>query len=225
MKHFLIISAIAIAMSGNFSASGQTAPTPATDKYGFYSVTNCPTSLPFIKAATEEQEDGSYNVNIYRGRQLAQTINCETTSGDLYYFDANFDGNIDILVGPAASRNFSIILLWDDEKGQFVAGEDYINGNLLVNPTKKFIVGQGAGSYCSEYYTRYIWHGKQLVPIETLIEINDPTAYAEYGVKCRFTLVVSDNFDNIEANKTYEANKISKLPEEWRTIINAYGVR
>ena len=224
MKHFIILAAIAIAMSGDFTASGQTAPCPATDKYGFYSVSDCPTSLSFIKASTEEQEDGSYNVNIYRGRELAQTINCEATSGTLHYFDANFDGNIDIMVGPAASRNYSTILLWDDEKHEFVADEGTINGNLLVNPKKKFIAGQGSGSYCSEYYTRYIWHGNKLMPVETLVEINDPKAYAEYGVKCRYTIVVSDNCDNIKANKTYETNKKSKLPKEWLIILAAYGM-
>lgn len=228
MKHIISFLAIAIIAIGNFNSTAITkkkADMPVkTDKYGFYSVLSCPTSLSFLKAASEQEEEGTYTVNIYRGRNLSQSFNLEVTSGDLHFFDANFDGNIDIMAGPATSREYSAILLWDESKKEFVANEGYLNGNFLVNPTKKIIVGQGSGSYCSEYYTRYIWHGQKLVPIETLVEITDPKAYAEYGVKCRYTLVVSDNFDNIKANKTYETNKKSKLPKEWLDILAAYGM-
>ena len=199
---------------------------PKTDKRGFYSITDCPTSLSFIKAATEKQDDGSYKVNIYRGRELSQTFDFEVTSGDLYYLDANFDGNMDILVGPAASRNYSTILLWNDKKGEFVQmeGSEYLNGNFIVNPSKKFLVGQGSASYCSEYYTRYTWQGNKLVATETLVEINDPKAYKEYGVKRRYTIVKGDKIDKIAANKKLETNKKSKLPSEWRTILASFGM-
>ena len=144
---------------------------------------------------------------------------------DLYYLDANFDGNMDILVGPAASRNYSTILLWDDNKGEFVPMEgNPLNGNFLVNPGKKFLVGQGSGSYCSEYYTRYTWQGNRLVATESLIEITDPKAYREYGVKRRYTVVEGDNFDNVAANKKIETNKKSQLPAQWRTILASYGM-
>ena len=199
---------------------------PKTDKRGFYSITDCPTSLSFIKAATEKQDDGSYKVNIYRGRELSQTFDFEVTSGDLYYLDANFDGNMDILVGPAASRNYSTILLWNDKKGEFVQmeGSEYLNGNFIVNPSKKFLVGQGSASYCSEYYTRYTWQGNKLVATETLVEINDPKAYKEYGVKRRYTIVKGDKVDKIAANKKLETSKKSKLPSEWRTILASFGM-
>ncbi len=198
---------------------------PKTDKRGFYNVVDCPTSLSFIKASSEEQDDGNYKVNIYRGRELAQTFSFEVTSGDFYYLDANFDGNMDILVGPAASRNYSTILLWDDNKGEFVPMEgNPLNGNFLVNPGKKFLVGQGSGSYCSEYYTRYTWQGNRLVATESLIEITDPKAYREYGVKRRYTVVEGDNFDNVAANKKIETNKKSQLPAQWRTILASYGM-
>lgn len=227
MKQVLIIAFIAIVAWGNMAAkSGAASLHPKTDKHGFYNILDCPTTLSFIKATTEEQNDGSYNVTIYRGRDVSQTFYIEdVTSGDLYYLDANFDGSIDILVGPATSRNYSTILLWDDEIGEFVPMEgDYLNGNFLVNPSKKLLVGQGSASYCSEYYTRYIWNGNRLVPTEILIEINDPKAYKEYGVKRRYTIVKGDNLDNIAGNKKFETNKKSKLPAEWRTILDSYGM-
>ncbi|MBO4723596.1 MAG: hypothetical protein J5629_11820 [Muribaculaceae bacterium] len=223
-KAFYIIILAAVALLP-LQALAQSKLQPKTDKYGFYSVVDCPTSLSFIKAATEQQEDGSYNVNIYRGRELSQSFNFEVTSGDLYYLDANFDGNMDIFVGPAASRNYSTILLWDDNLGEFSPMNDgYLNGNFLVNPIKKFLVGQGSASYCSEYYTRYVWKGNRLVVTETLIEITDPNAYKEYGVKRRYTLIKGDNLDKIAANKKVETNNKSKLPAEWRTILKEYGM-
>ncbi len=228
MRHVISFLAIAIIAIGNITASAQAkSDIPVkTDKYGFYSVQSCPTSLPFLKAATEEQDDGNYKVNIYRGRHLSQSFNFEVTNGDLHYLDANFDGNIDIMVGPAASRNYSTILLWDDNRGEFVPmiSKDYLNGNFLMNPSKKFFVGQGSGSYCSEYYTCYSWKGNRLVADETLIEITDPKAYAEYGVKRRYTVIKGDNCDNVAANKICETSKKSKLPSKWRTILAAYGM-
>ena len=198
---------------------------PKTDKRGFYNVVDCPTSLSFIKAASEQQDGGTYKVSIYRGRELAQTFDLDVTSGDLYYLDANFDGNIDIFVGPAASRNYSTILLWDDKSGEFVPMEgEVLNGTILVNPGKKFLVSLGSGSYCSEYYTRYTWQGNRLVATETLVEINDPKAYKEYGVKRRYTVVKGANLDNIAANKKVETNKKSSLPSEWRVIIASFGM-
>lgn len=198
---------------------------PKTDKYGFYNVVDCPTSLSFIKTTCESQDDDTYKVSIYRGRELAQSINLDVTGNDLYYLDANFDGNMDIFVGPAAPRNYSTILLWDDNSGEFVPMEgEVLNGTILVNPSKKFLVSIGSGSYCSEYYTRYVWQGNRLVTTETLVEINDPKAYKEYGVKRRYTVVKGNNLDNIAANKKVETSKKSKLPTEWRAIIASFGM-
>ena len=232
MRHFLTIIMLAVLAVGNFSTSayGKTtssnrSTTPATNKYGFYNVLNCPTSSSSIKATTEEKDDEGYNVNIYRGQTLAQTILCEdVTSGDVHDFDANFDGNLDIIVGPAASRNCSIILLWNEKDGKFekMSETEGLNGNLLVNPKKKIIVSQASGSYCSEYYTKYIWQGNRLIPTETLIEILDPKAYSEYGVKHRYTIIVGADEDNISSSKTLETDKKAKLPLEWRQIINSY---
>ena len=101
---------------------------------------------------------------------------------------------------------------------------DVLNGTILVNPSKKFLVSLGSGSYCSEYYTRYAWVGNRLVTTETLIEITDPKAYKEYGVNRRYTIVKGNNLDNIAHNKKLETNKKSKLPVEWRSIIASFGM-
>lgn len=200
---------------------------PKTDKHGFYSIINCPTSLSFLKATSYQQEEGTYNVSVFRGRELAQSFSLEVTSGDLYYLDANFDGNMDILAGPATSRNYSTILLWNDDEGEFVPmeGDMYmLNGDFIVNPGKKFLVGACSGSYCSQYYTRYTWRGNRLVADQTLIEITDPKAYREYGVRHRYTLIKGGDLEKIDANKKVVTNKKSQLPAEWRIILMEFGM-
>ena len=66
IKFRLAIIAV-VAMISSMAWAQETFPVK-TDKYGFYSVQSTPTSVAFIKASTEENEDGSRTVNIYRGR-------------------------------------------------------------------------------------------------------------------------------------------------------------
>lgn len=222
IKFRLVIIAV-VAMISSMAWAQETFPVK-TDKYGFYSVQSTPTSVAFIKAATEENEDGSRTVNIYRGRELAQSIVCDVTSGDLHFFDANFDGNLDIMVGPAESRNYSTILLWDDARGEFVAMEqsEPLNGYFMVDPKRKQLISVGSSSYCSMYYEVLQWKGKKLVAVESLIEISDPTAYGEYGVSRRYTIIKGNNFEKIKANLKSQVAKRSALPQLWKNRLNAY---
>ena len=199
IKFRLAIIAV-VAMISSMAWAQETFPVK-TDKYGFYSVQSTPTSVAFIKASTEENEDGSRTVNIYRGRELAQSIVCDVTSGDLHFFDANFDGNLDIMVGPAESRNYSY---------------------FMVDPKRKQLISVGSSSYCSMYYEVLQWKGKKLVAVESLIEISDPTAYGEYGVSRRYTIIKGNNFEKIKANLKSQVAKRSALPQLWKNRLNAY---
>ena len=121
MKKFISLIVVAIAVLGSVTTIAQNTFFHAkTDKNGFYKVLDCSTTPSYFKATSEQNEDGSYNVKIYHGRQLAQTIKCDVTGKELYFLDANFDGNLDIVVGPATARNYSTILLWSDKKNEFV---------------------------------------------------------------------------------------------------------
>jgi len=196
-----------------------------TDKYGFYNVLSTPTSIAFCKASTVQNADGEYVVNIYSGRQIAQSITCtDVTSGDLHFLDANFDGNIDIMVGPASPRNYSTILLWSDDKHEFVpmSEDNTLNGFFLVDPKNKVWVSMGSGSYCSTYYQILKWKGNKLVPVESLIEISDPKSYSEYGVRMRYTIIKGGDYSVKKANRKQETNKRTKLPLEWRKILSAF---
>lgn len=223
MKKYIKLKLMSIiALSGMMAMAQDTFPVK-TDKYGFYSVQNTPTSVAFIKAATQQNDDGTYTVNIYRGRELSQSIVCEVTSGDLHYFDANFDGNLDIMVGPAESRNYNTILLWNDKLGEFepMQGEP-LNGYFIVDPKRKQLLSIGSSSYCSMYYELMQWKGNKLVTVESLIDISDPIVYYEYGVSKHYTIIKGGDYSKIKGNIKLQTNKWSSLPLEWRNRIDAY---
>ena len=69
--------------------------------------------------------------------------------------DANFDGYYDIFIGPATSRNYSNLYLWDTKKQWFyhAVSPDNLNGHFILNPARKQWVSAGSSSYCSMYYT------------------------------------------------------------------------
>lgn len=225
MKKFISLIVVAIAVLGSVTTIAQNTFFHAkTDKNGFYKVLDCSTTPSYFKATSEQNEDGSYNVKIYHGRQLAQTIKCDVTGKELYFLDANFDGNLDIVVGPATARNYSTILLWSDKKNEFVPTGVELNGYFLVNPKAKMWVGLSSNGASSTYYTKYIWKGNKLEVSETLMEFSDPKEYADYGVTTKYTLIKGDDYYSPASVGCVKqrTNKRVKLPKDWQHILNSF---
>jgi len=225
MKKFISLIVVAIAVLGSVTTIAQNTFFHAkTDKNGFYKVLDCSTTPSYFKATSEQNEDGSYNVKIYHGRQLAQTIKCDVTGKELYFLDANFDGNLDIVVGPATARNYSTILLWSDKKNEFVPTGVELNGYFLVNHKAKMWVGLSSNGASSTYYTKYIWKGNKLEVSETLMEFSDPKEYADYGVTTKYTLIKGDDYYSPASVGCVKqrTNKRVKLPKDWQHILNSF---
>jgi len=225
MKKFISLIVVAIAVLGSVTTIAQNTFFHAkTDKNGFYKVLDCSTTPSYFKATSEQNEDGSYNVKIYHGRQLAQTIKCDVTGKELYFLDANFDGNLDIVVGPATARNYSTILLWSDKKNEFVPTGVELNGYFLVNPKAKMWVGLSSNGASSTYYTKYIWKGNKLEVSETLMEFCDPSEYTDYGVTTKYTLIKGDDYYSPASVGCVKqrTNKRVKLPKDWQRILNSF---
>lgn len=225
MKKYLTLIVLAIAALGSVTATAQNDFQAKTDKNGFYKVLDCPTSPSYFKTTAERNEDeGVFNVNIYHGSILAQTIKCDVTSADMHFLDANFDGNLDIVVGPATARNYSTILLWSEKKKQFVPTGVEINGYLLVNPTSKIWAGMNSDGASSTMYQKYTWHGDKLVTDESILVFNNKSDYAAYGVTTKYTLINGDDYySNASVGCVkLRTNKLSKLPKQWQQIINSF---
>ena len=226
MKKYLTIIAIAVAAMGSSTAAAQNEFHPQVNKYGYYKVLDCPTSPSYFKATTEMNDDGTYKVNIFRGRTLAESFNCDVTGGDLHYFDANFDGNLDIMVGPATARNYSTILLWSDKKKGFVPmTEGSLNGYFLVNPKTKTWVGMSSDGASITYYKKMQWKGYKLETIESLMVFSDPKQQSEYGVTTKYTLIKGDDYYSPASVGCVKVrtNKLKKLPKEWQQIIDSFN--
>lgn len=225
MKKYLTLIAIAIVALGCFTANAQNEFQAPTDKNGFYKVLDCPTSPSYFKATAERNEDeGVFIVNIYNGHILAQTIKCDVTSGDMHFLDANFDGNLDIVVGPATARNYSTILLWSDKAKQFVPTGVEINGYLLVNPKSKKWAGMSSDGASSTMYEKYSWHGDKFVADESILVFYDKSEYDAYGVTTKYTLIKgNDYYSNASIGCVkLRTNKLNKLPKEWQRILNSF---
>lgn len=200
------------------------APKPKTDDKGYYSLLDCPQSLPDVEVITQQNDNGSYAVKVLIKGQQVDTFTCESTSDDVRFVDANFDGYYDIFIGPATTRNYSHLYLWDTKKQWFyhAASSDNLNGHFILNPAKKQWVSAGSSSYCSMYYTIFRWDDDKEVDIESLIDISDPTAHKEYGVQRRYTVIRGGDFENITKNRKQHTNRKSALPIKWRTILNEF---
>ncbi len=214
---------MAIAVLG--IAAAQTNFHAPTNKYGYYNVLSCPTSPSFFKATTEQnEEDGTYKVYIYHGNYLAQTIKCDVTGGELHFLDANFDGNLDIVVGPVTSRNYSTILLWSDAEQEFLATGIELNGYYLVNPKSKTWVSLGSNGASTTFYQTYKWNGLALDTDELLMVISDKTTRAEYRVNTLYTLIKGNYYYGLETEKNVikRTDQLKKLPKHWQQIIESF---
>lgn len=230
MKRILALLLLAIVCGSSMTIDSQNynsilkAPKHKTDAKGYYSLLDCPRSIPKVKVNIAKNEFDCYTVKVFITDNLVDTFRCHSTSDDVRFVDANFDGYYDIFIGPATSRNHSSLYLWDAKKQWFYCAvpSDNLNGHFILNPAKKQWVSAGSASYCSMYYTIFRWDDDKEVDIESLIDISDPTAHGEYGVKRRYTVIHGGDFDNIAPNRIMHTNKKANLPKVWKTILSEF---
>ena len=199
------------------------APRPVADANGFVSVLNSPRTAKHLDVAAERDDDGRINVRFYCDGKLIDQAKCEATSCDVRFLDGNFDGYTDVLVGPADSRNYSALFLWDPKYKRFLGTttQDRLNGRFLMHPATRTWISSGSSSYCSMYYSVFRWDDDRQAVTESVIEITDPKAYHEYGVRSRYTRIRGGDFENIAAKRLQEARSLKALPRVWQKRIKA----
>ena len=231
MKRIIGLILFAIVCGSGISIDAQNynsilkARKPKTDANGYYSLLDCPRSIPKVNVAVDKNEFDDYTVKVYIASNLVDTFRCQSTSDDVRFVDANFDGYYDIFIGPATSRNYSNLYLWDTKKQWFyhAVSPDNLNGHFILNPARKQWVSAGSSSYCSMYYTIFSWDDDKEMDIESLIEISDPTARGEYGVSRRYTVIKGGDFEKITPNRKMHTNKRSSLPRRWQIILKEFN--
>ena len=200
------------------------APQIELDESGVISLSKCPTEYDKLEVAVSEDKT---KVTIsYDGQQI-QTLSDPddglVATGDdapIYFMDANFDGHVDIFIGPGESRTYSTLLVWNATAKQFKRIGSLGNPslqNFMLYPTEKSVYEGGSASWCADYFTRSIWENGNLKTVEELSIVNDPEQYGEYDVEKKYT--VKDDQQKV----TLSTDDLSSLPVHWKNVLDNYG--
>ena len=165
------------------STPAMAAPVIELDGEGMFSIDDCPTQYDGLEIVKHK---GEYNLSsidvILDGKQLCSFAfrnddydldNNDYVTGDqVHFLDANFDGYVDIFLGPGCDREYSALFLWDPEQSTFVRvrvnGELQFNGNYQFHPTSQKVYYTGSGSFSSNHAVRLSWQNHDLRSEETL---------------------------------------------------------
>ena len=200
------------------------APAIDPDAEGLISLSQCPSIYDKMEVAVSE-DNTSVSIT-YDGQQLQAITDADdglVATGDgaaIHFMDANFDGFVDIFIGPGESRTYSTLLLWDVAAKQFKrVGKlgDPSFQNIMLYPSKKYLFEGGSSSWCSDFFTRSIWEDGDLKKIEELVIVSDAEQYGEYEVKNKYTLRDSQQEDILSTDD------ISSLPSPWKSVLDRYG--
>ena len=204
------------------------APVIKANEMGYITLKDCPTRAMHVSTFVYDEEDGSLRAKVYVGRTLILWYKDLEVSGakrrEVHYLDANFDGYIDILIGSGESRNYSVLLLWDEEKQSFKKVDNSMNGLLMLDPRSKTLQLEGSASWCSMFYERYGFEGTTMKLKDQLVYITDRSEYGTYGVKATYTVTTDKEpgADGYYRNVQVSTNSKASLPKHWQRIVNAY---
>lgn len=197
------------------------APSITPDADGMITLAQCPTEYEGLKVVVSEDLT---KAEIFLNDQLLQTITDDdqiATDNDasIHFMDANFDGYVDIFIGPGESRTYSTLLTWDPSTRQFkrlgTLGEPSLQ-NFALHPAEKCVFEGGSASYCANYFVRSIWENDALKTLDELIIVSDPEQYGEYEVSGPYTLRDANHDDIISTDDP------SQFPDIWKAILGNY---
>ena len=206
------------------------APAPKTDANGFVKVLDCPTSFPNVRVDSKKAGDSEFELTVFIDGDEMQTIYCdlisysdEQDSRTVRFLDANFDGYIDMLIGPACPREYSALYLWDPDMGEFDRAsynndeDNLLNGYFIFNPKTKTWYSFLAGGAMMSGYEKLTWEDDNLRAVECVLMISDPSNYREYGVKKKYTLYKGSSEN--PGRKIADSNSTKSLPADWQKAI------
>ena len=189
------------------------APSIMTNTEGYYCINrDAPRTLPHLKVVTKEIDGWERMAKIYVNGKLAQTLKYESTVDEIKFFDANFDGYVDILFGAACPREYSAIFLWKPSSKKFIQAMDEdegrFNGLMVVNPDKKELYCYLSGGAFMNGYSISKWNGNILETIESFYEYTEEGEGTEYNVLDK------------KGQTLMKTRKFSSVPSKWRSIMN-----
>ena len=199
-------------------------------KYVHISEAQKPNGSDGIRVELIIDNDGEQILNIYQNGELIQEFEKMGYAGGggqdsdeaIHIVDYNFDGNLDILYGPAQDRTSNTLFVWDKSKEKFV-----ISGRIgeaqaqdpLFNYKEKAVYTTGSGGWNYGWWSKSKWVNGELKDVEHLEyvdDIDDANQGSEEKVNAHYTLKDESN------NTLLEVNSVEELPKNWQTVISKH---
>lgn len=209
MKRLLFLNRVSVvaivALTWAFGTAAQSVdnvPNPlevpeiTLDSDGMYTIDDCPTSHDVLQVVTHMNDYLIDEVKIYADGMLMQSIPIredDAIARDVVHFlDANFDGNVDILIGPGTNREYSALILWDRKENCFVRatndGFSVFNGDFFYDPARMAVYRRTSSCFAETTYTLMFWQGTDLQSEETFLMVSDQSYYDFYHVTHCYTV-------------------------------------
>jgi hypothetical protein len=178
-----------------------------------------------LKVILHEGESCIDKAEIYADGMLMQSVSISENDGItrniVHFLDANFDGNVDILIGPGCNREYSTLILWDREENRFARasndGFTVFNGDFYYDPMRMAVYRLTSSSAFETTGTLMMWQGTDLQSEETFLQVADPSYYDFYHVTHRYT--IRNYYSDEDIVSTDDPNDIS-FPWDWWLISN-----
>lgn len=191
------------------------------DEDGFFTVDDCPTTHDVLDVTLNE---GEYAINLVlvSSDDLPMTTvpideEYDVTQDVVHFLDANFDGKVDILVGPGTNRNYSVLLLWNDEKNDFVLASNdgfvVFNGYFFFDTKNQVVYRMTSASAFETICTKMVWMGTDLQSEVTFLQVSDPSCYDSYRVTDRYT--IRNYYSDEDVISTNDPNRIPAPWSKW----------
>ena len=192
----LIPAFVAMAQQDESVNNPLAVPSVELDQYGFFTVADCPTTHDVLEVKLHEGEYCIDRADIYADGMLMQSVPISEqdaiTRKVVHFLDANFDGNVDILIGPGCNREYSTLILWDRDENCFARasndGFTVFNGDFYYEPERMAVYRMTSSSAFETTCTLMAWQGTDLQSEELFLQVFDPSYYDFYHVKHRYTV-------------------------------------
>ena len=191
------------------------------DGDGFFTIDDCPTTHDVLEVDLYEGEFAINMVLISVDGLPMTTIPIDekygVTRSEVHFLDANFDGNVDILVGPGCNREYSVLILWDNERNEYLLASNdgfvVFNGYFFFDPQNKVVYRMTSSSAFEATYTKMTWFGSDLQTEVNFLQVFDPSYYDSYRVTHRYT--VRNYYSDEDIISTDDPNEIFAPWSKW----------
>lgn len=214
---FVFMASLAQAQESNPLA----VPAVTLDRYGTFTVADCPTTHETLEVKLLENENRIDKIQIFAEGMLMQSLPIREedaiTRNEVHFLDANFDGNVDILIGPGCNREYSALIMWDREENCWARatndGFSIFNGDFFYDPSRMVVYRRTSSSAVETTYTMMIWQGTDLQSEETFLIIGDRSCYDSYHVTHRYT--IRNYYSDEDIISTDNPNEIFDPWDRW----------